>query len=160
MRESIVNRSSKAQTINIAMICDENFVVLTKTSIRSIIAHRRECTQIRIIIVGIELTDKSVDEFNSLSQPGVSVSVIRCLSDYEEVGQKTHRVSKAALFKFQLPNLVRYDKCLYMDGDVIVLHDLSDLYNTNIENVYAAMAIDWVAEKTKGSYQTSTSKLF
>lgn len=142
-----LKKASKQQPINIAMICDENFAVLTKNCIRTIILTKHKETTIKVYIIGVDLTEKTQNNFLSLTNKSVQIHIINKSNDFANIAQAGHRVSPAALFKFQLPDIIFEDKCLYLDGDIAVLDDLSDLYHTNIENKYAAMAIDWVAEK-------------
>ncbi len=65
-------------------------------------------------------------------------------------------VTRADYLKFNLATiLAKTDKVLYLDGDVIVLKDLTELYNTDIEDYYAAAAQDlestWI-DKRKEPY--------
>ena len=47
------------------------------------------------------------------------------------------------LLKFDLPNLLkRYQKVLYLDGDILVKGDLFELYDTDISSVMCAAAYD------------------
>ena len=52
-------------------------------------------------------------------------------------------VSKTALFKFFLPDLIKdLDKVLYLDSDILINGDLSELFNTDISDYYIAAADD------------------
>lgn len=135
--------------INIAMICDEKFICLTKTCIRSIIANKKNNTLYHFYIIGVEISKQTIQEFQNLEQPNVVITILIKNNDYENIGQLKHRVSKATLFKFQLPALIPTDKVLYLDGDIIASDDLGELYHTDISENYAAMAVDWVAEIRK-----------
>jgi lipopolysaccharide biosynthesis glycosyltransferase len=54
----------------------------------------------------------------------------------------TH-VSKTSLLKYYIADaLPELDKVIYIDSDVLVLHDLNELYNTNIEDKYLAVVKD------------------
>ena len=53
----------------------------------------------------------------------------------------TH-VSKTSLLKYYIAEaLPQLDKVLYMDSDVLVLHDLNGLYRTDIEGKYLAAVL-------------------
>lgn len=48
-------------------------------------------------------------------------------------------LSKAAYFRLLIPEIIReYDKCIYLDCDIIVHGDLRELYEIEIENYYLA----------------------
>lgn len=50
----------------------------------------------------------------------------------------TH-LSKAAYFRLLIPELIReYDKCIYLDCDIIVHGDLKELYEIELGNNYLA----------------------
>ena len=145
-----LKKVSKQQPINIAMICDENFVFLTKICIKSIIASKARETIISVWIIGVELTTLSIDMLNSLSTDNVKINVISKNNEYSNIAQEKFRVSPAALYKFQLPNILsQISKFLYLDGDCIVLQDLSQLFETNLTGKYAAVCHDYIGEFEK-----------
>ena len=49
-----------------------------------------------------------------------------------------------------------YDKIVYLDIDMIVLHDLADLYNTDIGRNWIAACFDYgvMAKLKSGQYET------
>ncbi|MCK7489743.1 MAG: hypothetical protein MZU79_05535 [Anaerotruncus sp.] len=52
-------------------------------------------------------------------------------------------VTSAAYLKFDLPDLIpNQDKVLYLDGDIIIQKDLSDLFEINIKDYYAGAVKD------------------
>ena len=53
-------------------------------------------------------------------------------------------VSPAALYKFDIANIFPdIDKMLYLDGDILVRKDLSELFETDISGCYAAVVKDY-----------------
>lgn len=48
----------------------------------------------------------------------------------------------AALLKFRLPELVHEDKVLYLDGDLIVRCDLSELFATDVTDSFVGAVVD------------------
>ncbi|QSF43539.1 glycosyltransferase family 8 protein [Paenibacillus tianjinensis] len=52
------------------------------------------------------------------------------------------RFTKYALYRLMLPELVKDDKLLHIDADALVVGDVTDLYNTNIDDYYIAGAVD------------------
>ena len=73
---------------------------------------------------------------------------------YNNLEKKDFPVSTAALFKFDLPNLLpdSIEKVLYLDGDIIVQGDLSELYSTDISDVYAGVVKDYRGLTLKGDF--------
>lgn len=51
--------------------------------------------------------------------------------------------TREASLRIFIPYLLREDRCLYLDTDIVVNRDISKLYNLDIENNYIAAAPDW-----------------
>ena len=83
-------------------------------------------------------------KLSSLEREGFFVNLIEADSDrYKGLEKRYSRVSVSSLLKFSIPDyLPQVKKVLYMDGDILVLKDLSDLFSTNIEGKYAAVISD------------------
>ena len=130
--------------MNICFICDNNYVFLTKTAINSFVHTQTE--DLKIYIIGVELSDENVKQFDRFSAPNVTINVIRQNNPYTTINKKHPYITKASLMKFQIANLVNEDKVLYVDGDVIATDSITDFYNTDISAYYAAVIRDLVAE--------------
>ena len=135
--------------MNLVFICDNNYALPTRTAINSVIRNKKTETELKIYIVAVDLTTENIKKFKTLATHNVSIEVIEKTNSFAHVGLDHIYVSKAALFKFSLPELLPDDKVLYLDGDIIVQEDLSVLYNTNISKYYAAAIRDYFAENEK-----------
>lgn len=152
---SILNTENQKNDINIVMITDNNYVSPTRATIRSIIANKNTDTKIKIYVVGLELRKENIKKLNSESKNKTKVKVIspskKVLSEINKLPNHTkyNIGNKADYIKFKLTTVLpRLDKVLYMDGDVIVLKDLTDLYKTDLKDNYIAAADDWQSKKT------------
>ena len=75
--------------------------------------------------------------------------------------------TKAAYFRFFIPEiLIEYDRAIYLDCDLVVNHDLKELFNTNIHERPLAAVIDlWIKlntcnnNTTQQIYLTNTLKM-
>ena len=132
--------------INVCFIADNNYVLPTMTAINSIVSSNKR--EVNVFVVACELTRQNIDLLESLSKDGVKVKVIVIdKNPYGEVGERHSHVSKAAMLKFALPQIFSdLDKMLYLDGDILVLKDLSNLYNVDLEDNYVAAVIDMAGE--------------
>lgn len=138
-------KEKTSNAINIAFITDDNYVIPTAVAITSLIKHKNpdSCYNIHIVTAG--LSDENTQKFKQFNHDNVSIRIIKAsLTKFEGIHKKQKNsvcvASEAALLKFELPNLLkRYSKVLYLDGDILVKDDLSELYNTDItENICAA----------------------
>lgn len=132
-------------TIHIAFICDENYVMPTAVAIESLFRNKKPETNCFIHILASNITRQSQDTFAKLAKENFEVEVLD-LSQSEILKKckiENLHVSTAALYKFNIAELFPdYTKMLYMDGDVLVKKDLTELYLTDISDVYAAVVKD------------------
>lgn len=138
--------------IHLAFICDENYALCTGVAIASLKQHKHP-----EFIYHIHIILDKVSAFNThlLSMLGDDTCIMDLIdsadlsADYASFTRMNFvkHVSPAALYKFNLPEIFnKIDKLLYMDGDILIHDDLVDLYNTNIEDVIAAVCEDIGAE--------------
>ena len=125
--------------IPVVLISDDNYIMPTCVAITSLIVNKAPETEYEIYIIMAECSDESYSKIKELSELGTEVKLIRAsLDEYRDIKQLAH-ISIACLLKFDVSELVPdYDKLLYLDGDIIVRGDLSELYNTDLGDSYAA----------------------
>lgn len=133
--------------MNIVLICDRNYLIPTKVTINSIVRNKRIEDNITIYIIGVGL---SVQDLNPLKQfQDEHINIIPVIPDnacFEQIKVEHMHVSKAALYKFLIPELIDVDKILYLDSDMLVLGSLKDLYETDLGDMYAAVVRDIIGE--------------
>ena len=129
--------------IAIALITDDNYVIPTVVTIKSIIQNKNEDSFYCIYVFGDNLAEESKEKIKSLEIIGSEIHIIDVENKYKEFYNKSLYVSNAAFIRFDVPDfLAQYKKILYLDTDMIVLKDLSDLYNTELYDKYAAVVLD------------------
>lgn len=140
--------------VTIALITDKNYVMPTAVAMTSAVLNKRNETRYEFIILGNGLGE---EERRRLAEAGggEAVRIIEVETEkYRSVVSKTH-VSIAALCKFEIADLLpELDKVLYLDGDIAVQDDLSDLFATDIETYYAAAVKDaYVLEERRDGFK-------
>ncbi len=129
-------------TVDVVLITDANYMDFTRVAINS--AKKTKCPASRynfhVMTLGVSAADEAA--LKALAEENVTVSVL----PQEEVDlfyiRDTH-VSKTSLLKYYIAKaLPQLDKALYIDSDVLVLHDLSNIYNTDITDKYLAVVKD------------------
>lgn len=140
----------KNHIIPIALICDENYVMPTSVVITSLIENKLPETYYDIHIFGDKISQKSKDILKNMEKENIKISLHDVENKFKNLGVEHVYVSKSAYIKFDIQNLLpQYDKILYLDSDIIVVQDLTTLYNTDIENVYAGVVEDMYATLVK-----------
>jgi len=137
-------------TVDLVLITDANYMDFTRVAINS--AKEMKCpnSQYNFNVMTMDISESDVAALKALEGNGVTVNVLPQKEADLFYIRDTH-VSKTSLLKYYiaeaLPNL---SKVLYLDSDVLVLHDLNQIYQTDISNVYLAIVKDpsWFFENT------------
>lgn len=134
--------------INIVVICDKQYLLPTKTLINSIICNKLESDELYISVVGYKIDLKELDDFVQFSSKSIKVRLLICSDESINIDIVHGHVSKAALCKMLLPDLLPdIDKVIYLDSDMLVMDSLSKLFFIDLENKYAAVVRDFIGEK-------------
>ncbi len=138
---------SDAETIiHVAFITDKAYAIPTAAACHSIIQNRSPSTLVTIHIVTTGLSQAVRQWLTDIQTPGVEVEIIDLKNDFQHLAQVHPHVSPVALLKFSLPNIFPgLKRVLYLDSDVLVLSDLSELFSTALQDRYAAVVQDMAA---------------
>lgn len=134
--------------VPIVLISDDNYVIPTSVAIASMISAKKPDTHYDIYIVCASLSQESEEAFSVFESDSVAIHVIRedanRFADLHQFSRSAVCVATpSALLKFVLPDLLpEKDKVLYLDGDILVRTDLSELYATDLEDNMVAAVID------------------
>ena len=136
--------------INIVFISDDHYIMPTCVAITSMIMNKNTDTKYHIYVLLAEVENENKNILENFAQNNndsfVSIDII-IINDnkYKNIMNSGH-VSSAALFKFDIANIFpNLDKVLYLDSDIIILKDLSELFTTDISNFYAGVIKDFIA---------------
>ena len=164
-RNIIDNDGNLDRVAHIVFICDNNYVMPTIVSIYSLLVNKRNNTVYKIYIFADNITDENKNKIKeTCNYKRVEVSIIDFSSDnlhylHGDSKAKNLSASIAALQKFNIPEyLTNIDKVLYLDSDIIVRKDVSEIYNINISDVYGAASFDtsiMYSNKTKSINKNS-----
>lgn len=146
-------KQKEIKEINIALICDTNYIMPTAVTIQSIISNvlRRRIYNIFVIAIGIEDANMIIFERLNNEKQNVKIKVIKKDFDYinklynnKTIYDTSYLVaSTSSLAKFKLASLLpQCQKVLYLDSDLIVKADLSDLFSKELYDNYAGVVRD------------------
>ena len=132
--------------INIALICDDAYVLPTMVVIQSIAtSFESNEKMVDIHVCSPSLQTINIEKLKSLEKERLKINV-HIIGDAIfknfPIASKTH-VSKAALIKFELPNLFSdIDYMLYLDSDIIVKKDFFKIFDIDIKDYYLAASFE------------------
>ena len=127
--------------INIAFITDSNFTMQTYIAILSLLETKNKDSIYNIYIIANKLSLNDKERFLKLEIDNFFIKII----DYniEDINIKNSYYSNNVFLKLYLDTLIpNCNKLLYLDSDIIVRKDLSELYNIDISNYYIAAVKD------------------
>ena len=139
------------ESLPVVFITDSGYLRPTCVAISSLIRHRDEKTRYDIHIIGIDLTEKDREDLGGF---GAAVHVICPENKYEAFQTEHLYVSKAALFKFDLADLLpEHDRVLYLDSDILALRDLAALFAVDLGRRYAAVVKDYAGTELEHHHE-------
>ncbi len=139
--------------IPVVFITDENFVMQTGVAIWTLLRNKATTTEYDIFVVMAECSDNARRELEkSVEGNDSNLHIIETSLDmYRDIKQLAH-IPIACCLKFNICDLIpQYDKLVYLDGDICVRGDLTELYETELgDNVLAGVpSLDMLFEDRK-----------
>lgn len=125
--------------IPIFFTIDNAYAPFLAVALTSAIENSSEENSYRAIVLHQGVSDENIAKISSLAKPNFKIDFIEMKSGLEAI---TDRMSNrlrcdyftlTIYFRLFIPRMFpEYDKGIYIDSDVVVPHDLAELYNTDI----------------------------
>ena len=142
------------ECVNVCLSTDNNYSQYAGVVIASVLKHLNSSTNISFYILDGGIDDENKKKILSLKKTeNCTINFVsideNLFEPYKKIG--THKyLSLSACFRLKLASLLPdISKILYLDCDVIVNSDITELYNTDIKDFYAAGVMD-TAMKSSG----------
>ena len=136
---AVEENSIRMNTIPIAMATDNNYIMPTIVAMTSILENRNSDTKIDFyMMLSGEVPQDSKNKILSLQKKylNCNITLIDMKDKLKELFINKY-LTTATYYRLMLPSLLPHlDKVLYLDVDIIVRKDLSELFNYNIDNFY------------------------
>lgn len=137
------------KAISIVVSSDNNYVPHMGALISSICMNLGKENYLDLIILngGISKNNfKLIEKQLEISHINYQVSFIDLFDEFLDLNVHMH-FSRATFYRLMLSKLLlNREKVLYLDTDIIVLDDISKLYNINIDNYSLAACHDYIME--------------
>ena len=125
--------------INLVMTTDANYAVPTMVTISSILsASKKDSCFSLSILCAPSLPQKDRDMLKKLENKDsrIQIQFIEISDPRLDKAVTTAHISVASYYRLYISQRIMEDRCLYIDGDVIVRDDLTEVYNTDLKNYY------------------------
>lgn len=146
MLSKICLKDEDEMNINIAFSCNNAWVDKLATVIVEILlkSNKNDKYCFYILDGGISPENKSkLSKIKSKTTFEINYIAID-KSSFKDAPLNNHFTIEA-YFRLKLPSLLKVDKLLYLDVDIIVRKNIAKIYDESVENVYAAVVTDSLA---------------
>lgn len=157
----------------VAFACDNNYAMPFAVTLESMLQSRHETTfyDVYCLIPG-NFSAENIEKIEQIKAKydNFDLTFINMADTFQNVLMTIDHISHVAFFRLMIPELVKdHDQCLYLDVDMIVKEDLSELISTDLgDNLIGAVANPSFATRTKvkdypieiGTYFNSGMVLF
>lgn len=141
--------------INIVLCTDENYFIPALITIKSIINSKEKNTKYNFYIF---LNKKAFDKYNSIFESFKNkyidkkeCSIYRRIMDkntYDNCVSGHWRLTNACFYRLDIPYYFNdIEIVIYLDSDMLVRHDLGNIYNTNFDDCYCLAVVDGACNK-------------
>lgn len=134
-------------TFNVVYITDENYLMPTCVSIVSLKTTCQRHSNFHVYVLTENISEDGYEKLISISENNFTIDILKVkIDEYEKLAKtcliKDIRVTRSALYKFDIANILRnLDKVLYLDGDILINKDISELFDIDLSEDYVA-AVD------------------
>lgn len=139
--------------IALAFTMDGNYLPYLAVTLRSIIANRKR-GNLDVLVLGDGISAERQQEWGREFEQveGLSIRFIEVGNLKEDTELKNFRkgtwLTVATCYRLFLPDMLpAYEKILYLDVDIVVRADLSELYNIDMGDAWLAAGRDWYSQQ-------------
>ena len=128
------------QKIPICFATDDNYVPFLTVAIASLLDNSSKENFYKIYVLTSHLTEENMNSILKMATENSAIKFVQLSKELDKVQDMFHLrdyYSKETYYRIFIPNLFpQYEKVLYLDCDITVLADVSELYNTQIHGYY------------------------
>lgn len=130
--------------VNFAYMADSKYLPYVMTSLHSAIANKKEGTHYKVHLIAKDFTKEDIAKIKQMERADVKINIYPAKDLTLDVSHLGRFASfQVALQKIFIADYLKNtDKVLYLDADTLVQTDLSEVYQTNINDKYVAAVKD------------------
>lgn len=132
--------------VSIVYITDRLYFYNTAVSIVSLKENKNAESRYDVYLVVVDVEKELWEKLYDLNDDSFRIQVIPKENLHQEFQKEDFPVTSTALIKFELPIVLEnLDKVLYLDGDMLIQEDLTDLFATKLGENYVGAVVDILA---------------
>ncbi|MBR6513656.1 MAG: glycosyltransferase family 8 protein [Clostridia bacterium] len=128
---------------------DDNYIPYLDVAVSSLIANASRDYSYRIIVLNTGLRQDNIDKVRMNECPGFTIDFIDISKEIEGIKHRfkdVYHFSIVTYYRLFIASMfTQYDRIIYLDCDLVVLGDISELYNIPLsDNIIAAAPEQYV----------------
>lgn len=139
--------------IPIFFATDDNYASFLSVTLKSMFSNASPLYFYKIHILETNLSAENKRKLQKCLPPNASIQFVNIKNELNKVESKLHLrdyYSKETYYRFFIADLFpQYDKVLYLDCDLAVIGDISELYNTDLGDNYVGAVPEEVMSQVK-----------
>lgn len=131
--------------MNIVMTTDKNYIVPTMVTLSSVLSSAKEDSFFSVyILCSHDLDYESRQRLKCLEQQSnrITIEFAEISDDRLNGAVTTAHIPIASYYRLYISQVISEDRCLFIDGDMIIQEDLTDVYNISMDNYLVAAVKD------------------
>ena len=141
------------EVIPIFFAIDDGYMPFLAVALESLIDNASKNYYYSIKVLYTNISEENKKKINKYKRDNVNIEFVDLNYYIEKIKDKLYTrdyYTKTTYFRLFIANLYpQYNKAIYLDSDIIVLGDISELYNVDIEDNLVAAAPDDVIQTTR-----------
>lgn len=131
---------------------DDNYIPYLDVAVSSLIANASDGFNYRIIVLNTGLREESIYKVKQNEKAGFKIDFVNISREIERIKSRLKNVyhfSVVTYYRLFIASLFpMYDKAIYLDCDLVVLGDISELYRTELGNNILGAAPEQFVQST------------
>ena len=135
---------------------DNSYAPYLAVALNSAIKNANPDRKYKAIILHEGLTQENIDKIKAFETDNFKIDIQTMQANFESLDDRmSNRLrcdyfTLTIYFRLFIPELYpQYDKALYLDGDIVILSDIADLYNIDIGDNLVGGATDEVIQSSE-----------
>lgn len=135
-----MSKNTYKQKIPICFATDDNYVPFLTVALASLLDNSSKENFYKIYVLTSHLSEENMNSIQKQATENSEIKFVQLSKELDKVQDMFHLrdyYSKETYYRIFIPNLFpEYEKVLYLDCDITVVGDVSELYNTQIHGYY------------------------
>ena len=131
-----LNMGSNLRTIPIFFAVDDGYIPFLAVTLESLIENSSKEYKYEIKVLYTSVSEENKNKILKYESKNFNIEFVDLNYYIEEIQEKLHTrdyYTKTTYYRLFIPNLYpQYDKALYLDSDITILGDISELYNEDL----------------------------